>query len=242
MNILVEYSEMEWISILIFNFSRNKNWIFLRILKSGMNIYLNIQRYSKWNEYSCEYSFKYSKIFKMEWIFMRIFIWIFIVEYSEDQIFLIFMNIHMNIHEGQIPRCSWRPSDARKRSNSCSCIAFGSFARATHRSNCLMLLVRNSLLNLSLELLERFFYDCQEVSPTSLLFRHHLFLIGIACSKSGNAILPNTWAIVQNHGIDFFKFVRCLILERDHSFCFLNRGHLLTRQKELQFPSRSFVL
>jgi len=94
MNILVEYPELEWISI----------WI------RELNIFKNIE---KWNEYL----FKYSKIFKMERIFMWIFIWIFgnlqnIVEYSEVQIFLVFMNIHMNIHEGQIPRwgcrCAWR--------------------------------------------------------------------------------------------------------------------------------------
>ena len=64
MNILLEYSEMEWISKWISNTSRNEDWIFKRIIKIWMNIqlniYLNIQRHLKWREYSFKYSFEYS--------------------------------------------------------------------------------------------------------------------------------------------------------------------------------------
>ena len=81
MNIQKEYSEMEQIFQWISNSSRNEDSIF-----------------------------KYSKRFKMSWIFIKIFIWIFIailngVEYIELWLFQPFMNIHMNIQVGTIPRC-----------------------------------------------------------------------------------------------------------------------------------------
>ena len=64
MNILLEYSEMEWISKWISNTSRNEDWIFKRIIKIWMNIqlntYLNNQRHFKYREYLLEYSFEYS--------------------------------------------------------------------------------------------------------------------------------------------------------------------------------------
>ena len=64
MNILLKYSEMEWIPKWISNTSRNEDWIFKRIFNIWMNIqlyiYLNIQSHLKWHEYLFKYSFQYS--------------------------------------------------------------------------------------------------------------------------------------------------------------------------------------
>ena len=75
MNILLEYSEMEWISKWISNTSRNEGWIFKRIIKIWMNIqlniYLNIQRHLKW-QWIFKFKMNIHCHFKWRWIYITL--------------------------------------------------------------------------------------------------------------------------------------------------------------------------
>ena len=112
MNILLEYSKMEWISKWISKTSRNEDLAFKTIFKIRMyihlNIYLNIQRDLNWLEYLFKYSFEYLLSFLMALNILNsgysshswIFIWIFKIGRSPDD----------SLSKSPTARALWRSS------------------------------------------------------------------------------------------------------------------------------------